>query len=297
MSTKTAICNKSLVLLGISDLFTDVDADDRVEADAINAIYDLDVDYVLRDFPWPWATKYLDLQLIDGDSVDAARLSRANNDWVFAYRYPSDCLQARRLVTGLGRENPDPPPFRVGRDYVGENPDDDTTTMTLTTGAGWTTADTITATCSDDCFVAADVGSGVRLTSGNDVVTITIVTRTSATVVSGTPNITVPSALRNAAKTTWAITYDGKIIWTDEEDAQLEYTVAISDEAEFDAQFVAMLAARLAAGVAPALSRLPDMATKALQLYEIEKGRAYRSALNEGQAHEPTEAEWIRGRS
>lgn len=48
----------------------------------------------------------------------------ANGDWLYAYRYPIDCLFARRIVppnaNGYGRRfNPNPPPFRIGRDVNG----------------------------------------------------------------------------------------------------------------------------------------------------------------------------------
>jgi hypothetical protein len=48
--------------------------------------------------------------------------TEANGDWRFAYREPSDCLFARRIVNpaGQGRAyDPDPPPFRVGVDEAG----------------------------------------------------------------------------------------------------------------------------------------------------------------------------------
>src|SRR5438552_17871364 len=96
-------------------------------------------DFVLRDFPWAFATKYGTLELIAGSTRVPT-----NDDWVFVYRVPTDCLFARRFVTGLGRKDYAPPPYRVGRDYLRVN--DTTTTMTLSTGAGWTITDTITIT-------------------------------------------------------------------------------------------------------------------------------------------------------
>lgn len=47
---------------------------------------------------------------------------RANGDWDYAYRWPSDCLFARRLVPDGGRGrvfNENPIPYRVGRDKNG----------------------------------------------------------------------------------------------------------------------------------------------------------------------------------
>lgn len=86
------------------------------------------------------------------------------------------------------------------------------TTVTLTTAAGWTTADEITVTASvAGTFTAADVGNGITVwenTVAGSVVRITITTFTSGTVVKGTPNATVPTAVRNVAKTTWSRAVD-----------------------------------------------------------------------------------------
>ena len=60
-------------------------------------------------------------------------------------------------MTGLGRRDSNPPTYRTGRDYARTN--DTTTTLTLSTGAGWTTADTITITATADFFLATEVGN------------------------------------------------------------------------------------------------------------------------------------------
>jgi len=83
------------------------------------------------------------------------------------------------------------------------------TTMTLSTGAGWTYTDTITITASAATFTASDVGNAIHLedASGN-IVKILIYTYTSTTVVTGLPDVTVPSALRNVATTNWSRAVD-----------------------------------------------------------------------------------------
>jgi hypothetical protein len=80
--------------------------------------YDHRLRLALRRWPWPFATKYLALTLVGGtDTVPV------NGDWVFSYRWPTDCLFARRLVPGGGdgrRYSTDfALPFRVGRDDTG----------------------------------------------------------------------------------------------------------------------------------------------------------------------------------
>lgn len=95
------------------------------------------------------------------------------------------------------------------------------TTLTLSTGAGWTVTDTITVTAAAGTpFVAGDVGNWIVIniedvdpdspTYGEITATATIdiVTYTSTTVVSGTPSKTVPVAARGVATTDWSRAVD-----------------------------------------------------------------------------------------
>lgn len=76
--------------------------------------YDHRLRLALRRWPWPFATKYLALTLVAGTAD-----TPVNGDWRFSYRWPSDCLFARRIVppSGDGRTySVNPLPFRIGRD-------------------------------------------------------------------------------------------------------------------------------------------------------------------------------------
>jgi hypothetical protein len=202
MSSKTQIGNVALLRIGVTQSVGNVDTETSREAIAIRLIFDDEVDFVLRDFPWPFATAYHTLELVDGSAS-----SPANGDWTFAYRYPSDCMFARRIVTERGRRDATPPPYKIGRDS------------------------------------------------------------------------------------------QGKLIFTDQEDAVLEYTADVTDPQEFDAMFASMLAWRIAANIAPGLSRIEKMSAKAAEMYEIEKTKAQSRSLNEGQQEEPAESEFIRARA
>jgi hypothetical protein len=65
-------------------------------------------DYVIRDFDWPFLTRYAALEHVDG-----SQSSPANGDWVYAYKYPDDALFVRRIVTPKGRRETHPPAFRT----------------------------------------------------------------------------------------------------------------------------------------------------------------------------------------
>lgn len=204
MATRLAISNMALAHIGVSRLLTAIDEDSR-EAAIIEAFWETDLAYALRAFPWPFATRYATLTLHDGDSDDPV-----NEDWVYAYRYPTDCLFARRLVVdGTGRQfDPAPPPFREGND---------------------------------------------------------------STV--------------------------GKLIYSDQEDAILEYTSGASGiECHGDAVFQMALSWLTASHLAPALARNGLTAEKCVRMFEYTLERAKGLAANEQQQGPDGDAEWIRNR-
>jgi hypothetical protein len=71
--------------------------------------------------------------------------------------------------------------------------------MTLTTGAGWTTSDSLTLTAANSVFATADIGKRVYLYVDGEQLRVEITARTSGTVVTVTPLKTVPTAFRNVA--------------------------------------------------------------------------------------------------
>lgn len=201
MASKTQIGNIMLARIGSAKQVANVETEQRVEARTIRLFFEDDRKFVLRGFPWPFATSYATLNLVSGSST-----SPVNYDWIYAYRMPSDCLYVRRIVTVNGRKETNPPPFRVGRDE------------------------------------------------------------------------------------------QGKLIYTNETDAQIEYTADVDDPEEFDPLFVSAFAWKIGAGCAPSLSRVKDMAETCMQMYLVDLSHAQSRALNEGQQEAPIEAEIIRAR-
>ena len=202
MATKTDVLNIALARIGVSKRVQNIDTERSIYAETARTLIDEDIKYVLRDFPWPFATAYVDLALVDGSTTE-----NAVSDWRYSYRYPSDCLYARRIVVAtVGRNNPAPPPFRIGRDS------------------------------------------------------------------------------------------QGKLIYTNEPEAELEYTYAITEVSEFDAIAVSQLAWKLGAGISPSLSRVKGIAEVCMAMYEVDKAKAQSRSLNEGQQDDPIEAEAIRAR-
>ncbi len=94
-------------------------------------------DALLRDFQWPWATKYAALDLVSDPTTGPV-----NSEWLYSYRYPTDCMFIRRLLlapssmpavalTSQGASfivpvqwrqdsDPYPVPFEIGQDALGK---------------------------------------------------------------------------------------------------------------------------------------------------------------------------------
>lgn len=88
------------------------------------------------------------------------------------------------------------------------------------------------------------------------------------------------------------------VIWTDEEDAEAEYTVRVTDTNRYPADFRLAFSFQLAALMAPRLARdLPAIGKEALQkfLYQIDLAKA--TAGNEIRPRDPPDPESIQART
>lgn len=111
----TKIINQALVRIGVSKQIGNVTTELSPEADVARLQYADAVTSVLRDFPWPFATKYTAPVLVAGTAM-----APLNPDWTFSYRRPADCVFERRLVAARnGAVDPTPPPFQLSSDTTG----------------------------------------------------------------------------------------------------------------------------------------------------------------------------------
>lgn len=86
--------NLALQRMGSSKTVTSLSQPTR-EAMTLSLHWDHQFRAILRQFPWPFATKYALLPLApDGGSATAP----VNGDWQFAFVYPGDCVFVRRVV-------------------------------------------------------------------------------------------------------------------------------------------------------------------------------------------------------
>lgn len=201
MASETEICNLALSHLGVGKEISDLETDRSEEASACRRFYDSTVEKALADFPWPFATRFATLALVEEDPTD---------EWAYSYRYPSDCLKIRRILSGARQDS---------------------------------------------------LGSRVAYRIASDA--------------------------------------SGKLIFTDQDDAQVEYTVALTDSALFDSQFIEALSYYMAFQIAPRVTAGDPfkLGERAYQLYVAMLQRAQASSLREQQDDFPLEAESIRGRA
>lgn len=201
MASKTEIANLALFHLGNGKEISNLDTDRGENALVCRRFYDIALKATLRDFPWPFATKIADLVLVEEDP---------NDDWSYSYRYPSDCVLLRRILSGT---YPDTQATRISYKLA-----------------------------QDDA--------------------------------------------------------DGLIIFTDQDDAQAEYTLLAENPLIYTQDFVIAFSYRLATFIAPRVSGADFQKIAATcfnnYLYEISKAEV--NAVNEESPGQAPDAEYIRAR-
>lgn len=200
MASKTEIVNLALSHLAVDKEIANLETESSKEASSARRFYDTARDMVLRDFAWPFATKIAALALV---------AEEPNTEWAFSYRYPTDCLYLRRILSGLRNDARETRvPYRIAQDDA------------------------------------------------------------------------------------------GRIIFTDEADAQAEYTVKTDNPQIYPADFTLALSYLLASFMAPRVTAGDQykLGQRALAMYQAMKARAESNALNEEQAEQEVESEFIRAR-
>jgi hypothetical protein len=111
MDSKTGIWNLALGHLGVGTEIASP-TERSAEASACRRFWDTAIKQTLRDFPWPFATRYIELGLVEEDPT---------SEWAYSYRYPSDCLYLRRIFSGNRNDNQDSRiPYILGGDDDGQ---------------------------------------------------------------------------------------------------------------------------------------------------------------------------------
>jgi hypothetical protein len=104
------IANMALAKIGIGQKIEELTNDAGDSEREANFWYPICRDRLLEAFTWQHASKQIALGLVEEDP---------NDDWPYAYRMPTECLVARRIVTGLGTAESVWIPFQLGQDSQG----------------------------------------------------------------------------------------------------------------------------------------------------------------------------------
>ena len=97
--------------IGHSKLIADLDTENSQESSQCRLFYDQCRDMLINDFPWSFSTRIAYLSLVE---------ESPNDEWEYSYRYPSDCLNIRRVLSGLRTDTRDSViPFKLSSDDSG----------------------------------------------------------------------------------------------------------------------------------------------------------------------------------
>jgi len=97
--------------LAVSKEIANLDADASQEAQTARRFYDVARDKVLRDFDWPFTTKIDVLALVELEP---------NTEWAYSYRYPTDCLKVRRILSAVRNDDTTTRvPYKLAQDASG----------------------------------------------------------------------------------------------------------------------------------------------------------------------------------
>jgi hypothetical protein len=111
--TEVQICNTSLARIGVSNFISSL-SESSQEAIVCNVLYTQTRDRLLREMPWPFARTFQSLALVSesGESV-------WNAEWDYVYRYPTDALTVRKILTPSGRRELRAEPYEIGSGSAG----------------------------------------------------------------------------------------------------------------------------------------------------------------------------------
>lgn len=90
------IANMALSHIRISSEVSNLATERSQEAATINRFLSVARQKALRDFDWPFATKFVALALVAEDPTE---------EWFYSYQYPSDCILFRRIISGTRNDN------------------------------------------------------------------------------------------------------------------------------------------------------------------------------------------------
>lgn len=112
MSSSTEISNLAISHIGIGKEIQNLATEQSQEATACRRYYEVARKACLRDFDWPFASKIATLALI---------AENPNTEWRYSYRYPSDAIRIRRILSGVRNDTRQSRvPYKISNDSLGK---------------------------------------------------------------------------------------------------------------------------------------------------------------------------------
>jgi hypothetical protein len=268
----TDIANRALLHLGISNQLTDVATDTSTTATVMYALQDTVLEKTLMAADWDFATWYADLDLAETDPNDGTEYS-------YSYYLPDGtdqplCVKPRRLVNGdrtlqVGSQSA----FRIMANV---------TQRYLISGATQanpvviTTSSTHTFSNGDTIYIEGVVGmteiNGLRFTVANKAATTFELSGINGTA------YTAYTSGGSASQT-------ASLLYTNEANAQLEYTYSVTDTGLYPQEFSTAMSYMWAYLASPTLTGGDPygLGQKALQMFTREIGMANARDANKRQ--------------
>lgn len=98
MTSEVSVCNMALGHIGVDQAIASLSPASNVRERMCALYYEQARDECLQEFPWNFAHTFVALAEVDLDTVPPG--------WLYAYRYPTDCLRARVVTTEEGARMP-----------------------------------------------------------------------------------------------------------------------------------------------------------------------------------------------
>ena len=90
--SETGVAILALGHLGISLEINLLSTERSAEASACRRYFNIARNIILRDFPYSFSRKFATLSLVESDP---------NSEWSYSYRYPSDCIYFKKILSGV----------------------------------------------------------------------------------------------------------------------------------------------------------------------------------------------------
>lgn len=112
MASNTEMANLALSHLASGKEIANLESERSDEAATMRRYYTIAVENALKDYPFSFCNVTETLALVE---------TAPNDEWAYAYRYPSDCLYPIRILSGLRNDSRQTRvPYKIGKDSSGK---------------------------------------------------------------------------------------------------------------------------------------------------------------------------------